>query len=231
MAELAAVAARAHQRAPVDEDTAADTDVTGEVDHSAAIARTAAHLLGEHAEIRVIADGHVTASAAESITQEFAEGHIGPAEVGREAHKTIGRAYDARHAGAYADKRCAGRERLHDPTAHLDNLIQESLAIPAAVSSLLACEDLAAQTDERSNGALDSQIQGEDRNRSGDRLHDKRRPTHTADVSCTLAHEAERGERAHEVTHRAAIEPGDRGEMRARLGPSEVQQAQHRGQV
>ena len=68
VAELAAVATRTHQRAPVDEDTATDTDVAGEIDHGAAVTRTAAHLLGEHAEIRVIAHGHVTASSAQSAT-------------------------------------------------------------------------------------------------------------------------------------------------------------------
>ena len=99
------------------------------------------------------------------------------------------------------------------------------------MTAFRARKDLAAQADQRGDGALDAQVQRQDRHRRGDRLHDKRRPTHTADIPCTLAHEAECGESAYEVTHRAAIEPGDRGEMRARLSPSEVQQAQHGGQV
>ena len=99
------------------------------------------------------------------------------------------------------------------------------------MASLHACEDFATEADQRRHRALDSQVQRQDRHRRGDRLHDKRRPTHAADIARTLTHEAERGKRAHEVTHRAAIEPGDRGEMRARLRSPKVQQAQHGGQV
>ena len=99
------------------------------------------------------------------------------------------------------------------------------------MASLHACEDFATEADQRRHRALDAQVQRQDRHRRGDRLHDKRRPTHAADIARTLTHEAERGKRAHEVTHGAAIEPGDRGEMRARLRSPKVQQAQHGGQV
>ena len=213
VADLAAVATRAHEGASVDEDSATHTDIAREIDHGAAVTRTAAHLLSEHAEVGVIAHRHVPPSAAESVAQELPEGHIGPAEVGRDAHETVCRAHDAGHARAYTDERCAGRERFDDLTTDLDYLVQHGVTITRPVTAFRAREDLTAQSDQRGDGALNAQVQRQDRHRCGDRLHDKGRSTHAADIPCTLAHETERSESAHEVTYRAAIEPGDRCEM------------------
>jgi CubicO group peptidase (beta-lactamase class C family) len=223
VAELAAVTTRTHERTSVDEDSTTNTDIASEIDHRAAVARAAAQLLRQHAEVRIIAHGHFATPAPESVAQELPEGHVRPAEVGSEAHKSIRSAHDAWHTGAYADQGCTLGERVDDLTAPLDDLIQESLTIPAAMTAFRSREDLTAQADKRGDAPLNAQVQGQDGDRCRDWFHDERRSPHTSDIPGTFAHQAQRGESAHKVADRAPIEPCDRGEVRSCLRAAEME--------
>ena len=231
VAHLAAVAARADQRTTVDEDTPTHADVAREIDHGAAVPRTAAEVLGEDSEIRVIAHADIAPSAADALAQEVPEGYVGPPQVGRESHESVGCAHDTGHACADADERCTGRQRLEHLATGLGDVVQECIAITPVVPTLGAREGLSAQAHQGGDRALDAHVQRQHRNGGGHGLHDQRRPTHSAHVPRPLADESQGRQGAHKVAHRAAVEPRRCRQVRARLRATEVEQPQHCGQV
>jgi hypothetical protein len=235
--DLTSVAASTDEWPAIDEDATADTDVTGEVQHGAALACPTAQVLREDTEVGIIADPHVLSSATHALAQRVTEGNIRPAKVRCKPHQSIAGSDHAGNAGARAHEDRSGGHLLQDRATHLGDLVDENTG-PVdetraldLVTVLGPSEDLAAETHEGRDRAIDSYVESEDHGRPRHGLDDEGRATNSPDVSGTLPNQAESREFADKVPDGAAVESGEHGQLRPRLGAAEMQQSQHCGQV
>lgn len=213
VADLSAVATRPDKWMPIHEEAPADADVTGEVEHGAAVTGTAPQVLGKHPQISVVANAHITAPCTDAFQEESSQGYVGPAQVGREAHKTVGPSDDTGDTRARAHPCATGRQRAERLTTDLGDVVDEGVAIAIKMTSFGAGEDLAAETDQCRLRALDAKVERQDGDGSRHRLDHERRPTHSAYITRSLPDEAEGRQGRHQVSHRAAIESRERGQL------------------
>ena len=126
--DLAGVAARAGQRTAVEDDPAADADLAGQVHEVLHADSSAPGLLGNGAEVGVVAD-HDRRREAQRITQGLAERNLDPAEVRREVHQPVAVAHHPRHRDCRPDPRPAGRCRSQQRLRHRPQLLHSAAGL------------------------------------------------------------------------------------------------------
>jgi len=241
--DLTPVAASTDEWAAIDEDATADADVTGEVQHGAALACATAQVFGEDAEVGVIADPHVLRPATHTLAQRITEGNIRPAKVRCKPHQSVASSDHTGNTSARAHEDRSGGHLLQDRATHLSNLVDQDTGsiddtgpIDATgaldlVTVLGPREDFAAQTHDGCDRAIDSYVEGEDHGRPRHGLDHEGRSTDSPDVSGALPDQTESRKFGDKVPDGAAVEPGEDGQLRPRLGAAEMQQPQDGGQV
>ena len=101
--DLTAVAGDARQRATVDDDAAADTDLARDIEHVVRAEGGSPARLGQGAEVGLVGDGHGYGRLQRG-RQPFRERDVGPAEVGGRANEPVGAPDDTSHGHADADE-------------------------------------------------------------------------------------------------------------------------------
>ena len=110
--------------------------------------------------------------------------------------------------------------------AHLGDLGDQRRLITIMMLTFGTSKDLSAQTDKGRDRAFDAQIKGEHNSGPRHGLDNEGRPAYSTDIAGSLTHEPQHRESTHQVTHGAAIQPGDRCDVRSRLGAVLVEEAQ-----
>ena len=165
MPDLAAVAGRAGQGPPVDDDAAADADLARDVDDVVGAERRAAARLGQGAEVGLVGDDDRHLRRQAPRPARSASGTSGQPRFGAVRHETVAAPDDAGHGHADADQRIGlerdpvGRRR---PRAARSATTWSTVVWPRGRSTRRMLDDLAGRADVRDRQRVDGDLQGQD---------------------------------------------------------------------
>ena len=233
VADLTTVPGRAHERSPVDDEAAADADLTRDVQHVMGADRRAAAELREGPEIGVIGD-HDGSARLEGGLDHRTDRDTAPPDVRCHRDHPVDSSHEAGHGNTGPHETSRTTRQRKQRVAEIRKFGHDRLSglVPARAVDPNGVEDRATEPHDRSGHRIDGDLYGEDDRRRRFGPDDQRGTARSPSRARILFDNKPGGDQlADQASDGTPRQAGPKDELRSRQRPVEMELPNDRAEI